>query len=188
MANLLDLGLLSHFSIIFPILLVYAIVVGILSLTKLLGDNKAVNNMVAIALALMVSMSTMVVQIINTMTPWIVLMFILVMFLLMAYKFLGATDSDLHGIITRDKTVVVWILIIFIVILLGSVSKFYFATPTQTTTVNENGTTVVTTGATSGTGVNAFWATLFHPKVLGVIMIMLIAVFAIVLLSGEKLS
>jgi len=184
MATLLDLGLLSHFSIIFPVLLVYALVVGILSYTKLLGENKALNNIIAIALALSISMSTMVVQIINTMSPWIILIFLFLMFLLMAYKFLGATDTDIHNVLMKDKTIVVWILIIFFIIFLGSMSKLYFSSGQTATTTTGN--VSVTEGQAAGTGVGAFWATLFNAKVLGVIMVMMIAVFAIILLSSEK--
>jgi len=187
MATLLDLGLLSHFSIIFPILLVYALVVGVLSFTKLFGDNKSLNNIIAIALALSVSMSTMVVQVINTMSPWIILIFIFIMFLLMAYKFLGATDADIHSVIMKDKTIVVWIIIIFFIIMLGSMGKLYFS-GTQTAVTTTDGNTTVITGQASGVGVGAFWATLFNAKVLGVIMVMMIAVFAIILLSAEKVT
>jgi hypothetical protein len=186
MATLLDLGLLGHFSIIFPMLLVYGLVIGVLSYTKLFGDSKQINNIIAIALAISVSLSTSVVQIINTMSPWIVLIFIFIMFLLMAYKFMGATDSDIHHVLMKDKTIVVWIIIIFFIIMLGSMGKLFFAGTTTTTTTDGN--TTISSSQAAGTGVGAFWATLFNAKVLGVIMVMMIAVFAIILLSHEELT
>ena len=84
MATPLNLEVLGYFSIIFPILMVYALVLGILMYTKFLGDNKVVQNVIAIIIGLSVGLSTMVVTVINTMTPWIILIFILIMFLLMA--------------------------------------------------------------------------------------------------------
>ncbi len=182
MATPLDLGLLQHFSVIFPILLVYGMVLGVLTYTKFFGENAALHNVIAIVIALSTGMSTLVVQIINTMAPWIILIFVLIMFLLMAYKFFGATDSDIHTVLTRDKTVVVWILIIFFIIMLGSISKFYFA---ESTIPGGEGVVGVEEGQAAGAGVGAFWATLFNTKVLGVIMVLLIAVFAIIMLSKE---
>ena len=184
MATPLDLGLLSHFSIIFPILLVYALVLGVLTYTKFLGDNKVIHNLISIVIALSISFSPMVATVINTMTPWIILILVLVMFLLMAYKFMGATDADISHVLTRDRTIVVWIMIIFMIIMIASISKLYFA---EAPVVSGEGAVAVEGEEAVGRGVGAFWATIFNPKVIGVIMVMLIAVFAIVLLSKEEL-
>lgn len=183
MVTILDIGLLKYFQVIFPFLLVYAGVLGVLTWTKLFGENKLIHNMLAIVVAFIFVLSEGLVQVINMMVPWMTIIFVLLMFLLIAYKFLGAKDADIANVLTRDKTIVVWILILFIVITLGSLGSVYFAEEAPAPVSGEGGI-VVSQEEIGGTGVVAFWSTLFHPMVLAVIMILLIAVFSIMMLSS----
>jgi hypothetical protein len=184
MATILDIGLLGYFSIIFPFLLIYAVVVGLLGWLKFFGDNKVIHNIIAISLAFLFMLSSALVKVVNMAVPWLILMFILLMFLLIAYKFLGAKDEDIAKVLLRDKTVVIWIMILFIIILLGSVAKVYFTESAVTTAEGEGGITV-SEEEIGKTGVSAFWSTLFNPQLLAAIMVLLIAVFAIMLLSSD---
>ena len=76
MATFLDTGLLSYFSVIFPALLVFVIVYALLEKTKLLGENKAIHAIAAIAIALMLMLSRNIMNVINYMAPWFVLLFV----------------------------------------------------------------------------------------------------------------
>jgi hypothetical protein len=183
MATILDIGLLNYFSVIFPFLLVYAAIVGLLGWLKFFGNNKLIHNIIAISLAFLFMLSTPLVKVVNMAVPWLILMFILLMFLLIAYKFLGAKDEDIAKVLLKDKTVVIWILIIFIIIMLGSVAKIYFTEGTAP--ISGEGGISVSEEEIGKTGVSAFWSTLFNPQMLAVIMVLLIAVFAIMLLSAE---
>jgi len=185
MATVLDIGLLNYFYIIFPFLLIYAAVVGLLGWLKFLGDNRLIHNILAIAIAFIFIMSEALVKVVNMAVPWFIIMFVLLMFLLIAYKFLGAKDEDIANILMRDKTIVVWILIIFCIILFGAIAKIYFAEGTPAVIEGEGGIQV-SEEEVGKTGVSAFWSTLFNPQVLAVIIVLLIAVFAIMLLSGES--
>ena len=184
MATVLDIGLLNYFYIIFPFLLIYAAVVGLLGWLKIFGDNKAIHNIIALALAVIFVMSDSLVKIVNMSVPWLILVFVLLMFLLIAYKFLGAKDEDIAKILTRDKTVVVWILIIFLIIILGSAAKVFFSEEAAVSTEG-TGEITVSEGDVGKTGSSAFWSTIFNPQVLALIILMLIATFAIMLLSGQ---
>jgi hypothetical protein len=185
MATVLDIGLLSYFKIIFPFLLIYAGVVGVLGWTKMFGENKLLHNIIAITVAFIFVLSGGLIEVINMMVPWITIMFALFIFLVIAYKFLGAKDSDIANVLTRDKTVVVWILIIFLLIMLGSISKIYFSGTGPTPIQGEGGITA-NQSSVGTTGVGAFWSTLFHPMMLGAIMVLLIGMFAILLLTSNK--
>jgi hypothetical protein len=183
MATILDIGLLNYFSIIFPFLLIYATVVGLLGWLKFFGDNKLIHNIIAISLAFLFMLSTALVKVVNMAVPWLILMFMLLMFLLIAYKFLGAKDEDIAKVLLRDKTIVIWIMILFIIILLGSIAKVYFTESAVST--SEGGGISVSEENIGKTGVAAFWSTLFNPQLLAAIMVLLIAVFAIMLLSSD---
>jgi len=184
MATVLDIGLLNYFYIIFPFLLIYAGTLGILTWLKIFGENRVIHNILAIVIAFIFVLSDTLVKVINMAVPWFVIMFALLIFLVVAYKFLGAKDSDIASVLTRDKTVVTWILLIFIIIIIGSAAKVYFSEGTSKQVTGEGGI-VVSEEEVGKTGVAAFWSTLFHPQVLAVVMILLIAVFAIMMLSGN---
>lgn len=184
MATILDIGLLNYFSIIFPFLLIYASVVGLLGWLKFFGDNKLIHNIIAISLAFLFVLSQALVKVVNMAVPWLILMFMLLMFLLIAYKFLGAKDEDIARVLMRDKTVVIWIMIIFVIILLGSIAKIYFTEGAPIPVGGEGGISVSEENI-GKTGVSAFWSTIFNPQLLAVVMVLLIAVFAIMLLSTE---
>ncbi|MBW2992778.1 hypothetical protein KY345_06185 [Candidatus Woesearchaeota archaeon] len=184
MVTVLDIGLLNYFYVIFPFLFIYAVTLGLLSWLKFFGENKLVHNMVAIVVAFIFVLSDTLVKVVNMAVPWFVIMFVLLMFLLLAYKFLGAKDADIAHVLTRDKTVVVWIMIIFVIILVGSLARVYFSEEAPAPVVGEGGI-VVSEEELGKVGVSAFWSTLFNPQVLAVIMVLLIAVFAILLLTGE---
>ena len=157
MATILDIGLLNYFYVIFPFLLIYAVTLGLLTWLKIFGDNKLIYNIIAITLAFISVLSDTLVQVINMAVPWFVVIFTLLIFLVIAYKFLGAKDSDIANVLTRDKTIVVWILIIFILIIFGSVAKIYFSQEQAATTgggITVSESEIGTRGVTSSAGSN----------------------------------
>ena len=47
MATFLDVGLFSYFNVIFPVLLIFALVFALLQKTKILGTNITINAIIA---------------------------------------------------------------------------------------------------------------------------------------------
>ncbi|MFH1850625.1 MAG: hypothetical protein ABH879_10700 [archaeon] len=186
MATPLDLGLLQDFSIIFSMLLVFALVYGILAVVKVFGDNKGLDALVAIVAALLILLAPNIGKVINVMVPWFVVMLIFVFFLLTWYMFMGADKGTILSAMKENRSITYWILILSVIILLGSLGTVYFTgeggRPSSTTAA---GLPInATEGDVSQTGGAAFWATLFHPKILGFILIMLIGTFTITLIAG----
>jgi len=120
MVTFLEIGLLRYFSIIFPALLVFALVYAILTATKMLGESKGINAIVAIVLAFLVMLSEDIISLINFVAPWFVLFFLFIVLLLVVYKIFGASDKNLANFITTDRPVqwaifAVGVLIVFFV-------------------------------------------------------------------------
>ncbi len=181
MATFLDITLLEKFSIIFPFLLVFVVVFGVLSYSKILGNNKALQSFFALILAFFTFFSPTIRLIINRMAPWFILFVIAIMFIIMIFKTYGASDQDIVGFLRHPiygSQVVWWILIIAIIIIVGSISSV-------TLRGGEKGirpvgiNTTTSEGITTTTEKSVFWDTLLHPKVLGLIAILLIANFTI---------
>lgn len=170
MATFLDISLLQSFDIIFPFLLVAALSYGFLSFSKVFGDNHVVQGVISFVLGMMVLFSPMALQIINTMAPWFIIVFVFFLFMIMTYKLFGPEVNVAAWV--QSSAAFYLILTIVLIIGIGSVTSVVF---------KEGGLSTGTTG-TEGTP-SAFWSTLFHPKVLGLALILLIAVFTIQQLS-----
>lgn len=186
MVTFLDLGLLEYFSVIFPALLIFAIVFAILTLTKVLGENKLIIALVSLALGFMALLSEDVVAIINYMSPWFVLVLVFVILLILIYRTLGATEKDVGDFIRTDKPVK-WIIfavgaVIFLVALgtvLGERIGPYLGDQPDANVTTED----IQSGVATGSWSQNVGATLFHPKILGVLLIVLIAAFTIAILG-----
>ncbi|NQV08222.1 hypothetical protein HQ529_00030 [Candidatus Woesearchaeota archaeon] len=185
MATVLDIGLLESFSQLFTTLLVIFLVYGLLTYAKPFGDKKGLYSLIAFILGIMMLLVPSVSELLVTITPWFVIMFIFVIFILMVYGIFGAKEEDFLGALksARGNQIVTWVIVISIIILLGGLGKVYFTGEEATTEVTGEGT--IQKGDVGEVGTGAFWATIFHPKVLGLIMILLICVFTIMLLTSQ---
>ncbi len=181
MATFLETGLLSYFAVIFPALLVFVVVFAILEKTKLLGENKGINGIIAIVCAFLVIASRSIVQVIGFMAPWFVLVFIFLILLLLLYKIMGATDENIANVILKDRPIQ-WVLFIVGAIIVIAALSHVFGPKLLPITSGEN----VTAEDTQSFGYKA-GQVFFHPKVLGLLLIFAIAVFAVMLITRESI-
>lgn len=205
MATILDLGFLRNFSFIFTFLLVFAIVYGILSYKELLGKNKALQLIISLVVGLLVLLSDTVRIVIETAAPWFVVLFILVVFILLAFNIFGAGTGDFMGVLRNPeyKYISMWIISFAIIIILYSLSQGlgqnagpYLDEQGEPTSAVDDANWNNTLSASerlSGDGKTNtddfnknLGATIFHPKVLGMILILLIASFAVRMLSVSE--
>jgi phosphatidylglycerophosphate synthase len=188
MATILDLGLLEHFSVIFTMLFVYAIVFGVLQLTKVLGGSKAIDALVALCCAVFLAFSSKPQEVIKMISPWFLILIIFGMFLLMAMRFMFGDEGDemLVKIMGGKQSAGAWIFVIAIGIMVWAGMSLFG--PEVTPNGNSTTTTTSTSIGTSGSTSTPDWKTnvlntLFHPKVLGTVIVLVIALFAVQLIS-----
>ncbi|MBW2981772.1 hypothetical protein KY343_02720 [Candidatus Woesearchaeota archaeon] len=186
MATFLETGLLNYFSIIFPALLVFVLVFALLQKIKILGDNKTINALVAIALGFIVLLSESILSIINFAAPWFVVFFIFMVLLLVVFKLMGASDENIASVVRSDKVVQWAIIAISVIIIASALGNVYgqklLPFTTEEVNVTENGE--VTSTATTSYSTNVA-AVLFNPKVLGLVFLLLVAAFTIALITKE---
>ena len=193
MVTLLDSGLLGTLAPILSLLFVMAVVFGVLSMTKLFGDNKGIHILIAFILGVLVLLMPNVNKVITIMMPWFTFLFIFIIFMLLIYKIFGATDADISGFLKAERTVGWLIVIVALLIAGGSMAKVYGEKLLPLTTgpavegaqgapvSGGTGTVSTATGTYGGNLAAAF----FHPKILGFGLIMIIAVFAMAVMSME---
>jgi hypothetical protein len=185
MATPLDIGLLQKFDVIFPFLFVLVIVYALLARTEWFKEKQGMGFLIAFVLAVMTLFSSIAVKTINRMAPWFVLLIIFSILLLLAYQALGVGEGKLVEVITGKEyggTIAYWVLALMLIIGIGSLTSVVSEQkPFTALSAGENATAIV---AGQGEQVG-FWATLFHPKVLGLALILLIAMFTIKKLSEK---
>lgn len=185
MATFLDIGLIEYFSSIFPVLLVFAIVFALLSKTKVIGNSLVINALIAAVTSLTVLLSQAAIDIINFMLPWIAVAIIFFVLMILIFQMFGLHEKDWNAII-KDKTVYWAILGVMIIILVAALGNVlgqsigpYLDEQGQAIAPGEAPSVATSSFKTNIT------ATLFNPKVLGLIIVFTIMVFAVILLSGD---
>jgi len=188
MVTPLDIGLLKSFQIIFPFLFVFCVVYALLTYSKFLGENRALQAMIAVVLAFMSLFSDIVVETINTSAPWFVLLIIFMVFLILGFMIIGAREADIMAVIKNPEYSFIswWIIALVIIIVIGSLSHTIAERkggyPPYAPGVNAT----LEEGEELAAQESAFWQTIFHPKILGLFVIMLIAFFTVSKLTSQK--
>lgn len=201
MATFLDIGLAQHFSVIFPVLLVFVFVFAILEKTKVFGENKGLHGIIALCLSLMMLFVPGVVTIISTMAPWFVLIFLFITFLLIFLMTLGVEWTKITSYMSKDFMAPHWILlVILLVIFIGSIGASYgdslLPYSSENSKVTTDGNSSMPTGIvgedgrTTDTGDfnSNVGRVIFHPKVLGMLFLLLIGSLTIKMLSGAAVK
>lgn len=195
MASVLNTSLVDSFSPILLFLLVFAIVFGILTWSKLLGNNKAVHSIIALAIGLLVLTSSKSIVIIKTMIPWFVVIVILMFMIILSFKVFGVSDQSFTNAVTENGTLRWALIVVAILIFALAISSAYGQdsltyTKDKGTVINESSNNVLLDGnnqevTTTNTGnfQQNLGATIYNPKVLGLLLLLLIGVFTISQLS-----
>ncbi len=184
MATFLDVGMLEYFNIIFYFLFLFVLVFAVLQATKFPTENKNLSAILAFLVAVLVVFSGSTRDIISIITPTFVVIIFFLFFILLIYRFMGANDTDVKSIMGSEGGTRTFLLIIILIIILSTLGKTFFSGTPQAT---ENGEINISGKASEvGTqGENALVGTLTHPKLLGLVLILIIAAFAMMFISRE---
>ena len=198
MATFLDIGLAQHFSVVFTVLLVFVLVFALLEKTKILGDNKGLNSIVALCLAVMTLFLPGVVAVIAHMAPWFVLILMFLIMLLTLLMAMGTKWEQIAKYASADFQVAHWfVLIILIIVFVGALSTVYGETllpysggkviqdneSSPQGVLGEDGTVTDTGDFNKNVG-----RVIVHPKVLGLLLVLMIGALAVKLLTGRVIS
>lgn len=195
MVTFLDISLLSGAKAIFAFLLIFCLVYGIFKFTKFLNLSDGVIAIVAVSMAFLAIMSPEFVKVIEVVTPWFMILFFSIVIMLVVIMIFGSLGDNIGDIKSNMggtyKTVVIWIIVISGIIMITGISQVFLSGSESEFSVNADGEVVqVNTSndgsSISGKGTSAFIDSLFHPKMLGLIAILLICAFAVLLLGGKS--
>jgi hypothetical protein len=190
----LDLSLIQLFTPVFTFIFIFAVIYALMQFAKVLGDNKLLHSAIAFTIAIFGAvLSNTARDMIEYMVPWFTVFIIFTVLVIVMYKIFGATDDDVRTVI-RKHSGVQWTIAIFaILIALGALSNSFGqkalagtenpgeVTDPQNPDWRPGATTPGTTGTSDfSTNLNR---TFYHPKVIGMLFLMLVATFAIAQLT-----
>ncbi|MBS3098136.1 hypothetical protein J4209_05060 [Candidatus Woesearchaeota archaeon] len=170
MATFLDITGLEYFSNFFVFLLTWLVVYALLLYTKIVGGNKAIAALIGLFIGLFVLFSPIATGVVSYIAPWFAVVFIFIILATVVLKVFGASSFEIES---YGSLKWVAIILIFIVLIVGALSYVR----EQTVIPGEN-----------ETGVREYSSTIsiiFHPKILGAIFVLVMAVFTIALLAAK---
>lgn len=193
MVTFLDISILSGAKAVFAFLLVFCLVYGIMKFTGFLKFSDGMVAIISVSLAFLAILSPQFVRVIEIVTPWYMIMGVSIVFILMVVMIFGSLGDDIGSVKknmggSNYRTVVIWIIVISAIIMVSGISQVFLSGSESEYAINAQGDQVRVndsgTGGSdiSGKGASAFIDSLFHPKMLGLMAVLLIATFAVLLL------
>ena len=200
MATFLDIGLLENFGVIFVILLVFLLVFGLLEYFKAFGEaRKGLHALLAFVIALLFLVSKVASRMVSMMVPWFMVIAIFIFFTLFLVRIFGVEESSIKKL-AGNKDVYPWLIVFAMLILLLSLGNAFgqsllesgegVQTPTNYSQGSgglqpaQPGTRSTTTSSFTTNLLN----TLRHPKVMGLLFVSLVGMFALIFLKTGKIK
>ena len=177
MVTPLDISVLQQFSGIFPFLLVLVLVYAILSYTDMFKEKKGLAGLIAVIAAFITLFSNIAMKTINMMAPWFILFIIFGVLFILAYMAFGIDKDTIFKTLTGSEyggTFAMWVVSIMLIIGLGSLFTVINEEVGFRELAGEN-----VTAAEKPSEQFGFWQTVFHPKILGMVLVLMIAFFTI---------
>ncbi len=172
MATFLDVTGLAAFSKIFVFVLVLLVLYAVFASNQAFGGAKWIAWLIALVVAIFVILSDLATGLIQHISPWFAVLFVFVIFIATASKIFGATEGDF----AEYK----WVLIVLVVLVFVVGALTYVRQQsTLPGDVDEDGNVIKESNYAATANF------IFHPKVMGIIFVLLVAVFTVALLAGK---
>ena len=166
MATFLDVTALENFSIIFVFLLAWIGGYAMLLYTKIMGQNQFINIILSLLFGIFVIISPLATLIFKTLAPIAAVVMLLVVMISFASGMFGKVEMEsLQGL----KWIVLVIIVIGVIVGTAVIVRENIDVPER------------------GEDYSKISTVIFHPNFLGMVLILLIAVFTVGLLASKQM-
>ena len=180
MASVLDLGLLNYFAPVFAALLVMVIMFAFLEKLQFISKSTPVNMLIALLLAVLFVMVPELTTIVALATPWFVISFIFLLFLILMFLFMGVKENVIAEVFSGDKKGITWVMIIVSFLIFGYAFTQVYGEQIHNITAGDS---------TSDSDLAAsIGQIIFTPKVLGMMLLIVVAGFAVQFISQSVIT
>lgn len=189
MVSLLNLGILQHFTGIFIFLFVFALIYAALSKSKFFGGEKqGLYAIIAFVVAILIVSSNFALRLVEIVVPWYTALAIVAFLVLLVYGVLGAKEEHLDSVV-KSGQLRSWIIGFGVAILIFGLA-FTFGEELRKVGYPSNESSQTPVNQTFNPAGENFSSelvkTIFHPAMLGLIMLFLIAMFTILFLTKTE--
>ena len=173
MATFLDLTGLEQFSKVFIFILVIVVAYALISNSNISGTAKWISWLLALIIAIFVILSDAVTMILKGIIPWVGILFVFVIFIMIAGKTMGAGGKDFMEF--------KWVLLVLTIVVFLIAAAFTIRENAKLPgDIDEDGNVIEDKDYVSTSNF------LFHPTMLGIIFILLVGIFTVALLAGKS--
>ncbi len=183
---------LGFFDVVFPFILFFAGTYGVLSSQELLGDNKTINALIALAISVTLISFSSVVSLFRILLIGSTLLFSVIILLLLIFSFLGLKTEDIASAAKQSESytaIFVVMIIILIIAIVSAIPTVQQATEADGIAVSKGSSTDLQEGdllsefSPSSDPVSRGLATIYDPSILSVIVLLLIFTGATLLIG-----
>ena len=171
MATVLDLGILNYFTPILIFIFIFVVIYALFEKSKIFGENKELHALIGFVLAIIFVLVKPLREFVTTITPWMVVLFLLIVFILLGVMMLGLKEKDVSEYISANTGVTVTVIVIIAIIFLSGLSSVF---PDAI-------------GVSDGDGFfSQFRNVVFNAKILGVLLVLIISYFVVRAVGYKK--
>ncbi len=186
MATILHISLFNTFSSLFAFLFIFVLVFAVLEMRNFF-KNSGLHALIALFVAALVGTSSNILPIISWMTPWFVMLLVFFVFLVLILSFIGISEKGIISGLGGESGITVAMMILLAIFFVAALGHVYGQQTLELTTGGQGNATM--TGSTGVQTVQSSFTknvatVFFHPKVLGLILMMLVAAFTIRLMAN----
>lgn len=166
----IDISGLDYFSTVFVFVFVWLVVYALLAYSNAVGSNKTIHAILGFLVAIFVVLSNLATGVIKYISPWFGVIFVFIIFITIMFQLFKPTGFELQ---TFAPMKIIFFVLIVIVILIGALNY-----------VRENSNIAKEQKQVDKEGVDYTKTSnvLLHPKMVGALFLLLIAVFTVALL------
>lgn len=170
MATPLDAGagLLAAFKPVFVWLLVFTMMYALLSKINFFGakndHNPTFHLLIAFVIATLFVMTPGLTQVVGTAAPWVMVLILVIIFIMFIFMFAGVSEKNITENIFMDSTYI-WIVVLLVLGIFGFALSQVYGEAVQSVTDSQGDKGVLFDVA----------QIIFSPKLLGMLLIMVIA-------------
>ncbi len=169
MASILDLGLLEYFLPWFIFIFVLIIVWALLEKINFFGKNKLVHWVIAFCAAIMFIIIPEMQTIIATITPFFLILIIFIILVFIVFMFMGYESTKILEVISQNE-IITWVVIIVALGIMGfALTQVYGDAIHEITSPDQDSDNLE----------QSIGEIIFHPKVLGVSFILILAALVV---------
>lgn len=129
MATLVDaLDILKHagfYETIFPFILVFAVIFGVLTKLNIFGENKYINGTVSALIALFFISMVRASKFLSNVIPMLTAMLLVMVFLVLIFMFMGVKGETIARVLTEESQAYGAIIIVFILLVIIAFTQVF---------------------------------------------------------------